>query len=147
MTMPGIDSLAAAKVIVEIGVDMGAFGSAASLAMLAGLCPGNHESAGKRSSGKTPKGNRFLRTILCQAAWAAIRTKSQFKQKYQTLRARRGTKRAIVAIAHKMLRIIFVLLQRKLPYQDDSVDYEKMIVQRNAPRWIKQLEKYNLLTT
>lgn len=144
-TIPGVDTLSAAELIVEIGTDMSAFGSAAKLSMWAGVCPGNHESAGKRYSGKTPKGNRFLRALLCQIAWAATRTTSQFKGKYQGLVIRRGTKRAIVAIAHKILRTVFVLLQRNVPYRDPTVNYEELMVKRNAPRWIRELKKYDLL--
>lgn len=145
MTMPGVDTLAAAKLIVEIGTDMSAFGSADKLSMWAGICPGNHESAGKRRSGKTPKGNRFLRTLLCQIAWAAVRTTSQFKDKFQGLVIRRGTKRAIVAIGHKVLKTVFVLLQRQVPYRDSTVDYRELVVKRNAPRWIKALKRYGFL--
>jgi transposase len=144
-TIPGIDTLAAAKLIVEIGTDMSAFGSAEKLSMLAGVCPGNHESAGKRRSGRTPKGNQFLRTLLCQIAWAAVRTPSQFKAKYQGLVIRRGTKRAIVAIGHKVLKTVFVLLSRNVPYRDSTVNYQELAVKRNAPRWIRALRQYNLL--
>lgn len=145
LTIPGVDRLAAAQLIVEIGTDMSAFGSPQKLAMLAGICPGNHESAGKRRSGKTPKGNRFLRTLLCQIAWAAVRTTSQFKDKYQGLVIRRGAKRAIVAIGHKILKIVFVMLQRQVPYRDSTVDYRELAVRRKAPRWIRELRRYNLL--
>lgn len=144
-TIPGIDILAAAKLIVEIGTDMSAFGSAGKLANLAGVCPGNHESAGKRHSGKTTKGNRFLRALLCQVAWAAVRTTSQFKGRFQGLVIRRGTKRAIVATAHKILKTVFVLLQRNVPYRDSTVDYRELAAKRNAPRWIRMLKQYNLL--
>ena len=145
MTIPGVDTLSAAELIVEIGTDMSAFGSAAKLSMWAGVCPGNHESAGKRYSGKTQKANRFLRSLLCQIAWAAVRTTSQFKSKYQSLVIRRGTKRAIVAIAHKVLKTVFVLLKRNVPYQDSTVNYEELMVKRNAPRWIRALKQHGFL--
>jgi transposase len=144
-TIPGVNQLSAAQLLVEIGTEMSAFGSAAKLSMWAGVCPGNHESAGKRSSGKTPKGHRFLRTLLCQIAWAAVRTAGQFKDKFQGLVIRRGTQRAIIAIAHKVLKTVFVLLQRQVPYQDSTVDYQALAVQRNAPRWIRQLQKFGYL--
>lgn len=124
---------------------MSAFGSAEKLSMLAGVCPGNHESAGKRRSGKTPKGNRFLRSLLCQIAWAAVKTASQFKDKFKGLVMRRGTKRAIIAIAHKVLKTVFVLLQRNVPYQDSTVNYRELTVKRNAPRWIKALREFGFL--
>jgi len=145
MTIPGIDRLAAAKLIVEIGVDMAAFGTAGRLCKWAGVCPGNDESAGKRRRGDTAPGNRYVRALLCQIAWAAVRTTSQFKGRFQSLVGRRGTKRAIVAIGHKVLKTVFVLLSRQVPYQDSTVDYEALAVQRHAPRWIRQLRKFGYL--
>jgi len=145
MTMPGIDRLAAAKLLVEIGVDMAAFGNAGRLCKWAGVCPGNDESAGKRRRGDTAPGNRYVRTLLCQIAWAAVRTTSQFKSRFQNLVSRRGTKRAIVAIGHKVLKTVFVLLSRQVPYHDSTVDYEALAVKRNAPRWIRQLRKFGYL--
>ena len=145
LTIPGIDRLSAAKLLVEIGVDMAAFGTADRLAKWAGVCPGNHESAGKRKRGKTAPGNRYVRAILCEIAWAASRTTSQFKSKFQGLVIRRGTKGAIIAIAHKVLKTVFVLLSRQVPYRDSTVDYEALRVKHNAPRWIRQLKKFGYL--
>ena len=145
MTIPGIDQLAAAKLLVEIGADMAAFGNAGRLCKWAGVCPGNDESAGKRRRGDTAPGNRYVRALLCQIAWAAVRTTSQFKSRFQNLVSRRGTKRAIVAIGHKVLKTVFVLLSRQVPYHDSTVDYEALVVKRNAPRWIKQLRKFGYL--
>src|ERR687891_352278 len=145
LTIPGIDRLAAAKLLVEIGVDMAAFGTSDRLSKWAGVCPGNHESAGKRKRGKTAPGNRYVRAILCEIAWATTRTTSQFKSKFQGLVIRRGTKRAIIASAHKVLKTVFVLLSRQVPYRDSTVDYEALVVQRNAPRWIRQLKKFGYL--
>jgi transposase len=85
------------------------------------VCPGNHESAGKRKRGKTTPGNRYVRTVLGEIAWAATRTPSQFKSKFQGLVIRRGTKRAIIALAHKVLKTVFVLLSRQVPYHDSTV--------------------------
>ena len=104
-----------------------------------------HESAGKRKRGKTAPGNRYVRAILCEIAWAASRTTSQFKSKFQGLVIRRGTKRAIIASAHKVLKTVFVLLSRQVPYRDSTVDYEALGVKRNAPRWIRQLKKFGYL--
>ena len=146
ITLPGIDRLAAAQWVVEIGVDMAAFGTAGRLCKWAGVCPGNDESAGKRKRGDTVPGNRYVRSLLCEIAWAAVRTTSQFKGRYQSLVSRRGTKKAIVAIGHKVLKTVFVLLSRQVPYQDSTVDYEALVVKRNAPRWIKQLKKYGHLS-
>lgn len=141
-TMPGLDKVGAAILLVEIGTDMKRFGGSSNLASWAGLCPGNNESAGKRKSGRTRKGNRVVRGVLCEAANAASKTKSQFKGKYQSLVIRRGHKRTIVAVAHKMLRVIYSMLKNNRPYYDPEVDYEALMVQRNAPRWIKALKKY-----
>ena len=141
-TIPGIDQVSAALLIAEIGIDMERFGNMHRLASWAGMCPGNNESAGKRKSGRTRKGNRTIRQILCQVANSARRTTSQFKSKYQALVIRRGHKRAIIAIGHKILRIIFTILKKLEPYKDPDVNYEEMQVKRNAPRWIKALKKY-----
>ena len=145
LTIPGIDRLAAAKRVVEIGLDMTAFGHAGRLAKWAGVGPGHHESAGKRRAGRTIPGNRYVRATLWEIAWAAVRTTRQFKSRYQTLVIRRGTKKAILAIAHQVLKTVFVLLSRQVPYQDPTVDYEALLVQRNAPRWIRHLKKYGYL--
>jgi transposase len=144
-TMPGMDKVGAAILLVEIGTDMKRFGGSSNLASWAGLCPGNNESAGKRKSGRTRKGNRAVRRVLCEAANAASKTKSQFKGKYQSLVIRRGHKRAIIAVAHKMLRAIYSMLKNNRPYYDPEVDYEHLMVQRNAPRWIKSLKKYGYI--
>lgn len=141
-TIPGIDAIAAAMILVEIGDDLKRFGSADRLASWAALCPGNHESAGKRKSGKTRKGNSIVRYLLCEAANAARRTKSVFASKYQSLVIRRGHKKAIVALAHKLIRTIFVLLTRRVPYRDSGFDYEAAAVAKNAPRWIRALKQF-----
>ncbi len=145
MTLPGVDRLSAAKLVVEIGLDMAAFGTSGRLCKWAGVCPGNDESAGKRKRGDTAPGNRYVRTVLCEIAWGAVRTTSQFKGRFQNLVSRRGTKKAIIAIGHQLLRIVFVLLSRKVPYKDSTVDYDALVVKRNAPRWIRQLKKFGYL--
>ena len=141
-TMPGIDQVGAAMLIVEIGVEMEAFGKADRLASWAGVCPGNNESAGKRKSSRTRKGNRYIRRLLCEMANAARRSECMFKSKYAGLVIRRGHKRSIIAVGHKLLKIIFILLSRKVPYCDSTVDYEALAVKRNAPRWIKALQRF-----
>lgn len=141
-TVPGIDQIGAALLLVEIGVDMERFGSKENLASWAGMCPGNNESAGKRKSGKTRRGNRAVRRILCEAANAASKTNSQFKSKYQGLVIRRGHKRAIIAIGHKILRAVYSLLKNGRAYIDPEIDYESIVVKKNAPRWIQALKKY-----
>jgi transposase len=141
-TVPGIDKVGAAMLIVEIGVDMERFGSKENLASWAGMCPGNNESAGKRKSGKTRKGNRAIRRVLCEMANAAKKTNSQFKGQYQGLVIRRGHKRAIVAVGHKILRVVYSLLKNGRAYIDPEIDYESLVVKKNAPRWIQALKKF-----
>jgi len=124
---------------------MQSFGNAHHLASWAGMCPGNNESAGKRTSGRIRKGNAAVRKVLCEAANAASKTKSQFKGQYQGLVIRRGHKRAIVAIGHKLLRVVYAVLKNLKPYMDPAIDYSQLVVNRNAPRWIAGLKKYGFL--
>jgi transposase len=133
-TLPGIDQISAAMIPVEIGTDLSAF-DAARFASWAALCPGNHQSAGKRKTGKTRKGNHAIRYLLCEAANAARRTNSALRNKYQSLVPRKGHKKAIIAVAHKMIRTIFVLFTRREAYRDPGIDYQAIVVNKNAPRW------------
>ena len=143
--IPGVAPISAAMLLIEIGTDMEAFGSADRLASWVGICPGNNESAGKRKSGHLRKGNLYVRRLLCEFAHAASRTTSVFKSKFQSLVVRRGYKRAIIAIAHKILRTLFFILKRREHYRDSATDYEALSVQRNAPRWIKALTKFGFI--
>lgn len=144
-TLPGVDRMGAAMLLVEIGTDMTSFGRAERLASWVGICPGNNESAGKRKSGRTRKGNAWVRRLLCEFAQAAARTRCALKDKFAALSVRKGHKKSIVALAHKMLRIIHAMLSNGTPYQDRTVDYEALVVQRNAPRWIKMLAKHGYI--
>lgn len=144
-TLPGVDQWSATAILIEIGTDMSQFGNIQQFSSWAGLCPGNNESAGKRKSGKTRKGNRSLRRTLCEVANAASRTTSQFKGKYQGLVIRRGHKRTIIALAHKILRIIYSMLKNMQPYRDPEIDYEAMMVAKNASRWMKKLREFGYL--
>ena len=144
-TMPGMDQIGAAMLLVEIGPDMAAFGSAERLASWVGICPGNNESAGKRKSGKIRRGNAWVRRLLCEFAQAAARTRSGLKAKFESMAIRKGRKKSTIALAHKMLRIIYALLSSRKPYQDRTVDYEALNVARNAPRWIKALTKFGFI--
>jgi transposase len=109
-TIPGIHKLTAAAIIAEMGADMRPFPDARHLASWVALCPGNNESAGKRKHGRTRKGNRYLRRALVQAAWAAARSKGTFLSALFFRMARRlGMKKAAVALAHRMLRIIYYI--------------------------------------
>lgn len=144
-TIPGVDKMGAVMLLIEIGMDMTVFGSADRLSSWVGVCPGNNESAGKRKSGQVRKGNLYVRRLLCEFAQAACRTRSMFKPRFEALRLRRGHKRAIVAIAHQLLRIIFIMLKRRTHYRDRTVDYEAMSVARNAPRWMQALAKFGYI--
>lgn len=118
-SIPGIARQSAELLLAEIGSDMRRFLSAAHLCKWAGVCPGNHESAGKQYSGKTPPANRWLRSILVQMANAAVRCKaSYFATVYRRLAARRGHKRAIVAVAHRLLIAVYHILKQHQPYRD-----------------------------
>ncbi len=143
--LPEVDRWAATAILIEIGTNMSQFGNIQQFTSWAGLCPGNNESAGKRKSGRTRKGNRSLRRALCEVANTASRTKSQFKRKYQGLVIRRGHKRTIIALAHKILRIIYSMLKNMEPYRDPEIDYEAIMVARNASRWMKKLREFGYL--
>lgn len=144
-TLPGIDRVGAAMLLVEIGADMSVFGSAERLASWVGICPGNNESAGKRKSGRIRKGNAWVRRLLCEFAQAAARTRCALKAKFESLAVRKGHKKSIIALAHKMLRTIYAMLASGTHYQDRSVDYEALTVARNAPRWLKMLRKHGFI--
>ena len=117
--IPGVDWTLAAVIIAELGVDMSVFPSVSQLASWAGVCPGNNESAGKRKSSRVPKGNVYLKTALVEAANAAARTKGSYlRDKFYRLKARRGYKRAAVAIAHKILVSIYHMLSQNVCYSD-----------------------------
>ena len=123
-TIPGVDRCTAEVMLAEMGLDMSHFPTDKHLATWAGLAPGNHQSAGKRYSGRTPHGNRPLSSIMVQAAWAAIRTQDSFlKARYHRLAARRGKKRAIVAVAHSMLVSAWHMLTNRQAYHELGGDY------------------------
>ena len=146
-TIPGIDRVSAAAILVEAGPDPAAtFGNAARFAAWAGVCPGNHESAGKRRHARTKAGAKHLRTILIGCAHGAARTRGcQFHAYHKALTVRRGYKRAIVATAHKLARAIFAVLRDGQPYRDPEINYEELVVQRNAPRWLAKLSEFGVL--
>ena len=117
--IPGVERTLAAVIIAELGVDMSVFQSVSQLASWAGVCPGNNESAGKRKSSRIPKGNVYLKTALVEAANSAARAKGTYlRDKFYRLKARRGYKRAAVAIAHKILLSIYHMLSQNVSYND-----------------------------
>jgi transposase len=116
--IPGIDETLAAAIIAELGVDMSVFGTVSQLASWAGICPGNNESGGKRKSSRIPKGNVYLKTALVEAAQSAAKAKGTYLRDKFYLKARRGFKRACVAIAHKILVAIYHMFSHRVCYNE-----------------------------
>jgi transposase len=124
IAIPGVGRLTAEKLVGEIGIDMDQFPTAGHLASWAGMCPGQHESAGKRQSGKTRKGSRWLRAALVEAAHAAGRSQGTYLgAQYRRLAARRGAKRAAVAVGHSILVSAYHLLKKGVPYEELGAGY------------------------
>jgi len=142
VTIPGVDALTAAAIVAEIGVDMTVFGTAQRLAAWAGLCPANHESAGKQKRRGTRKGNPHLKATLVTAAVCGARTKGTYlRDKFHRLRARMGTKKAAVAIAHKILVAAFHMPQRAVAFADLGADYlDRVDKHRTAKRLVRRLD-------
>lgn len=148
-TIPGVDERVAEVMLAEMGLDMRQFPTAKDLVSWAGLAPGNHQSGGKRYPSHTRKGNNPLRSMMTQAAWAASRTKETFlKARYHRLAARRGKKRAIVAIAHSMLESAWYMLTRRQPYQELGGDYYDQRKKENKVTYLtKQLTRLGFAVT
>lgn len=145
----GVNETVARIVVAEIGVEMSQFPTDKQLASWAGMCPGNNESAGKRKSGKTGKGSRYLRAALVQAAWAASHQKDSYlAAQYRRMVKRMGKKKALVAVAHSILVIIYHVLKERTAYKDLGGDYfERRDVEKQRKRLIKQLESLGLKVT
>ena len=142
-TIPGVNRRTAEVLIAEIGPDMSRFPSARHLASWAGLCPGNNESAGKHKSGKTRKGDRWLRIALTESALAAVRdTDSTLSAQYRRIMRHRGHRKAIVAVAHSILVISYHILSDRKPYAELGSAYlEKREKDHAIRRYVKQLER------
>lgn len=138
----GINRRGAEEIISEIGVDMSHFATAAHIASWAGLCPGNNQSAGKRGKGKTRSGNRWLCSTLVQAArGAAISKGSYLSAQYHRLAARRGDKRAIVAVAHSILVIVYTMLKKGTTFQNlGALFYDQREKEHVLSRCVKRIK-------
>jgi len=145
----GISDVSACDILAELGPDLSGFRTDSALVSWSGLCPGNNESAGKRKSGRSPVRKHHLKTIMVEVAWAAVKKKgSYFKDKYYRLKARRGAKKAIVAIAHRIMLGIYHVIKDGVEFRDLGEDY---LTERNKSRKISYLRKqaqvmgYNLV--
>jgi transposase len=148
-TVPGVDRVTACSLVAEIGVEMKQFPTSQHLASWAALCPGNHESAGKRKSGKTRDGNKWLRRSPCQAAWAASRTKDCYlATQFKRLAARRGLKRALMAVAHSVLVIGYYILKSAEGYRELGAHYLEQSHKEQLQRYfVKRLQRLGLRVT
>lgn len=142
-TIHGISDMIALTIISEIGVDMEVFPSHEHLASWAAICPGNNESAGKKKSGRTRRGNNYLKAALVQAAWAASRIKNTYLQsKFKALATRKGGKKAAIAIAHKILTACYHMLKKKMPFNELGAQYlDQLQAERKVKYHIKRLEE------
>jgi transposase len=148
-TIPGVDRKTATIIVAETGGDMSRFPSAAHLCSWAAMCPGQNERAGKRRSGKTRKGNRYLRAALIQSALAATRKKhSALQVRYHRVKRHRGNKKAVVAVGHQMLEIAYYLMRDGVSYQELGADYlDRRHTERAARRHVRQLEALGFQVT
>lgn len=149
VTIPGISFRAAEALIAEIGADMSVFASHRHLSSWAGVCPGNDESAGKRRSGRTTDGSKWLRAVLVETAWAASHTKNTYlSAQYHRIAARRGKKRALMAVAHSILVIVYHLLNERTEYRELGDDFfDKLNADRLIRHYTKRLETLGCTVT
>ncbi len=139
-TIPGVSKQAATGILAEIGTDMSMFTSHKHLASWTGVCPGNNESAGKKKSAKVTRGNKYLKTILIEAAWSASHAKNTLlSRKYHTLAARRGRKKAAMAIGHKILTAAYFILRDKVAYAEPLMS--PRAIQKKKIIQIERLQK------
>ncbi len=123
-TIPGVNRISSTKILAEIGAEMDKFSTVNHLASWAGMCPGNNESAGKTKSSRATKGNAYLRTILVECAWSSTRVKNCYlRKKFESLIARKGKKRALFALGHKILIASYYIIKNNVEYQDLGYEY------------------------
>jgi transposase len=142
-TIPGVDKDSATYILAEIGNDMEQFGSEKNLASWAGVSPGNNESAGKKKSSRTTHGDKWLKAMIVQCAWGATRTKGTYlKSKYNSLVGRRGKKRALIAVGHKILIASYFILKDKTTYKELGGDFvDKMSKEKQIKRHLQSLRE------
>jgi hypothetical protein len=143
ITIPGVERWTAEVFVAELGTDMGVFPSSGHLASWAGVCPGNNRSAGKSRSGRTTKGDRWLRRALTQAAWAASHTKDTYlSAQYRRMASRRGKTRALVALGHTILVIVYHILKRGTIYEELGGNYlDQLEPERMTRQLVRRLEQ------
>jgi transposase len=141
-TIPGIDRIGAISIIAETGGDMSRFPSAGHLCSWGAMCPGLNESAGKRRSGKTRKGNRYLRRTLIQAVLGAShKNGSALQARYHRVKRHRGHKKAVVAVGHQILEIAYYIMRDGVTYTELGADYfDRRHAERAVRRHVRQLE-------
>ena len=142
-SIPGIDVAVGCAIIAEIGTDMSQFPSAEHLCSWAGLCPGNNTSAGKNKSAHITKGNVFLKSMLCEAAWVIAGKRNTYLANwYWRIKQKKGAKRAVIALARKILALIYSMLKTGLPYNEDCYEQRRQLCERKrANRMIHELER------
>jgi transposase len=147
--IPGVEKLTAWTLISEIGLDMERFPTSGHLASWCGLCPGNAESAGKRHSGRTSKGNRYVRRVLVQSAWAAariVRRRNFFTTFFYRISSRAGMKKAAIAVAHRILTIVYSMIRTGAFYREQGADYfDRLHPGRTKNRLTARLERLGFL--
>lgn len=148
-TLPGVDRIAAISIVAETGGDMQRFPSAAHLCSWGAMCPGQNESAGKRRSGKTRKGNRYLRRTLIQSALAATRKRDcALQTRYHRVKRQRGHKKAVVAVGHQILEIAYYIMRDGVTYHELGADYfDRRHQERAVRRHVKQLQALGFRVT
>ncbi len=141
--IPGIGKRSAEIILAEIGQNMSRFSTAGHISSWSGVCPGNNESAGKRRSGKTRKGNKILKSTLVQCAQSAVKRKDTFfYAQYQRIAMRRGKKRAILAVAHSILIAIYYMIKEDKEYEDLGADfYNKFNKEKKVNAYMKKLKE------